>query len=58
MKRAVAALQDALKTLETWTPDMASTDLQDAQNALCEITGDRVDEKLLDTVFSMFCVGK
>ena len=58
VKRAVAALHDALRTLETWTPDMASTDLQDAQNALCEITGDRVDEKLLDTVFSMFCVGK
>jgi tRNA U34 5-carboxymethylaminomethyl modifying GTPase MnmE/TrmE len=40
------------------TPDMAATDLQAAQNALSEITGDRVEEKLLDAVFSGFCVGK
>ena len=58
VKRAVAALQEALDTLDTWTPDMASTDLQEAQKALSEITGDQADEKLLDAVFSMFCVGK
>ena len=40
------------------TPDMAATDLQMAQAALGEITGDRADEKLLDEVFSRFCVGK
>jgi tRNA U34 5-carboxymethylaminomethyl modifying GTPase MnmE/TrmE len=40
------------------TPDMAATDLQAAQKALGEITGDQVDEKLLDAVFSGFCVGK
>ena len=33
-------------------------DLQVAQDALSEITGDRADEKLLDRVFSQFCVGK
>ena len=58
VKRAVRHLEDAMKTLEQYTPDMAATDLQAAQNALSEITGDRADEKLLDRVFSEFCVGK
>ena len=57
-KRAAAHLKDALMTLESFTPDMAATDLQAAQEALSEITGDRADEKLLDRVFSQFCVGK
>ena len=57
-KRAAAHLKDALITLESFTPDMAATDLQAAQEALSEITGDRADEKLLDRVFSQFCVGK
>ena len=56
--RAVRHLKDALNTLDAFTPDMASTDLQAAQDALSEITGDRADEKLLDRVFSQFCVGK
>ena len=58
VKRAISHLEDALKTLDTYTPDLAATDLQAAQNALSEITGDRADEKLLDAVFSTFCVGK
>lgn len=58
VKRAISHLEDALKTLDTYTPDLAATDLQAAQNALSEITGDRADEKLLDAVFSSFCVGK
>ena len=58
VKRAIAFLEEAESTLDTWTPDMAATDLQAAQNALSDITGDRADEKLLDAVFSGFCVGK
>ena len=57
-RRAVFFLKDALSTLSVYSPDMAATDLQAAQEALSEITGDRADEKLLDTVFSRFCVGK
>ena len=57
-RRAVEHMKDALKTLEYYTPDVAATDLQAAQAALSEITGDNADEKLLDTVFSSFCVGK
>ena len=57
-RRAVGHLKDALKTVENYTPDLAATDLQAAQAALSEITGDNADEKLLDNVFSRFCVGK
>ncbi len=57
-RRAAEYLKDALHTLETCPPDLASTDLQSAQEALGEITGDRVDEALLDRIFASFCVGK
>ena len=57
-RRAAFHLREALHTLDLYSPDMASTDLQAAQEALSEITGDRADEKLLDHVFSQFCVGK
>ena len=57
-EKAISFLKAALSTVENWTPDMASTELQSAQSALGEITGDQVDERLLDHVFSSFCVGK
>ena len=58
VKRALFHLKEARRTIELFTPDVAATDLQAAQEALSEITGDRADEKLLDRVFSQFCVGK
>ncbi len=57
-RRAIRFLRDAMDTLDRMTPDMAATDLQAAQAALGEITGDRADEKLLDSIFAQFCVGK
>ena len=58
VRRAVSHLKDAMNTINSFTADVAATDLQAAQAALCEITGERADEKLLDRVFSEFCVGK
>lgn len=58
VKRAVSHLRDAVNTMQTFGADLAATDLQAAQLALAEVTGDRTDEKLLDEVFSRFCVGK
>ena len=58
LRRTVSFLESALETVRTMTPDLAATDLQAAQAALGEITGDQADEKLLDAVFSRFCVGK
>ena len=58
IRRAIRHLEDAQKTAETNALDLAATDLQAAQAALGEITGDQVDERLLDSVFEQFCVGK
>ncbi len=57
-RRAARHLRQAAATARTLSVDMASIDLQSAQLALAEITGDEVEEKLLDRVFGMFCVGK
>ena len=58
IRRAVGHLEDAERTARCLTLDLAATDLQAAQAALGEITGDQVDEKLRDRVFEKFCVGK
>lgn len=57
-RRAAAHIRQAMETLRLTTVDLAAIDLQAAQGALAEITGDQVEEKLLDAVFSHFCVGK
>lgn len=48
---AVVALQDAAY-------DCASVDLRDAWRALGEITGETVDESIIDRIFARFCLGK
>ena len=57
-RRAAVHLRQAAATLESGSIDLSGIDLQSAQLALAEITGDQVEEKLLDKVFSTFCVGK
>ncbi len=39
-------------------PDMVSALLREAAEHLAEITGDEVSDRIVDTVFSRFCVGK
>lgn len=57
-RRAAAHLRQAAESMQAATVDLAAIDLQSAQSALSEITGDQVEERLLDQVFSRFCVGK
>ncbi len=58
-RQTAAQLREAAVSLSREeTMDLAAVDLQAALELLGEITGERVDEKLLDTVFSNFCVGK
>ena len=58
-RAAAQHLQTAADALENGQPlDLAAIDLHAALDCLGEVTGDRVDEKLLDSVFSRFCVGK
>lgn len=57
-RRAAECLRQAARTLRETSIDLCGVDLQAAQAALAEITGDQADEKLLDRVFANFCVGK
>lgn len=57
--KAVEALERAIVTIETRMPeDFISMDLQDALSALGEITGDSVDDEIIDRIFTRFCLGK
>ena len=38
--------------------ELVSYELKDLLEKVCELTGKRVSEEILDTVFSKFCVGK
>jgi len=58
-REALEKLHQARETLESSAPlDMAAIDMHEALYILGRITGDSVDEKLLDDIFSRFCVGK
>lgn len=57
--KAVEALERAIVTIETKMPeDFISMDLQEALSALGEITGDSVDDEIIDRIFTRFCLGK
>ena len=65
------ALSDALRSLERYAvlasdgdsrlqtvPEIAAQDVREAYEALGRITGERGVERLLDVIFSEFCLGK
>ncbi len=57
--RAAGALEEMVKTIESGMPlDFASVDATSALRALGEITGEDVEEGIVDAVFANFCVGK
>ena len=57
--RAARALEEMAKTIESGMPlDFASVDATSALRALGEITGEDVEEGIVDAVFANFCVGK
>ncbi len=57
--QAKESMERALVTIQTRMPeDFISMDLQDANGFLGEITGDRVDEEIIDRIFTKFCLGK
>ena len=57
--RAKAALAHCMETIQNRMPeDFISMDLQDANIALGEITGDTSDEEIIDRIFTKFCLGK
>lgn len=57
--RACASLGDAVRAIGDGMPlDLCAVDLSAALDALGEITGETMNEVILDEVFSRFCVGK
>lgn len=57
--QARESLLKALQTIATKMPeDFISMDLQDAMHHLGEITGETVDDEIIDRIFTKFCLGK
>lgn len=58
-ERAVTAIERAIGWIEGKMPlDFAANDLTEALEALGDITGESMNESVIDRVFADFCVGK
>ena len=58
LQSAKAALEDAVRGFESSTADLSTIDIKNAWDALGEISGETASEKIIDEIFSKFCVGK
>lgn len=58
LKRAEESLAAAMRNIGKFSTDILAIDLKDAWDSLGEITGETANEKIIDAVFSKFCVGK
>ncbi|MBR7137806.1 MAG: tRNA uridine-5-carboxymethylaminomethyl(34) synthesis GTPase MnmE, partial [Clostridia bacterium] len=59
LSRAAEAAKNAADALAAgFTPDIAWVDAEAALSAIGEVTGQTVNEEILDRVFERFCVGK
>lgn len=59
LRRARKHLEDALCAVEQDTPlDLVVIDVREGLSALGEITGETVDDEIIDRIFADFCVGK
>ena len=56
---AAESIKKAIDAIDNGIPeDLVSIDLQDAYGFFSEITGDSIEEDLIDRIFSQFCLGK
>ena len=59
LSKAATFLRNASTNIARNTPlDLVAADLLWAKDAIDEITGSKINEEILDTVFGNFCVGK
>lgn len=57
--RAYECIESAIDTLNcTFAIDLASIDIRNAWTFLGEITGDSLEENIIDKIFKEFCLGK
>ena len=58
LQSAKKSLEDAVAGFEANTADLSTIDIKNAWDALGEISGETASEKIIDEIFSKFCVGK
>ena len=59
VRSAVASVHAAITaTVDTMPNDLVAIDVRDALMFIGEITGEHVSERVLDEIFSRFCIGK
>lgn len=59
LERAVSALTNGWHSVRNGLPwDIVSIDIRQALQEISQMTGDSVQESLLDDIFSRFCIGK
>ena len=59
LDRSIESLEEALKALEIGIPvDLLEVDLRNSWTILGEITGETIDDDVLDKIFKDFCIGK
>lgn len=57
--KALASLENVINTIDSGMPeDFLTMDLTEAYTFLGEITGDAVEDDIIDKIFSEFCLGK
>lgn len=57
--KAKTSLMSAVNTLRAQVPlDLISIDIRDCLDSIGEITGETVQEDIIDRIFSQFCIGK
>ena len=58
LEAARKALALALASIGDWSEEITSMELREAQSHIESILGRNIDNDILDTVFSRFCIGK
>ena len=59
IERALSATLRLIGSLEDGNPlEIAAIDAKEAIEALGQITGESIDEAVIDRIFSRFCIGK
>ena len=58
VKTAIEAVESAITNFYVVPTDCTSVDVKTAYRALAELTGEDVDESIVNEIFSRFCVGK
>ncbi len=59
VRSALDSVKSARTALDSQTPlDLIAVDVRDALLRIGEITGEQVSERVLDEIFSKFCIGK